>query len=170
MASLALAVGIASLAGVSSAQTSGEHVWSSVAFTLYGDRTPMNEPTPPSLTPLGAQQLHAQGSMFRARYLNSSLTDSENAVTIHVGIEGIEKNAIDNSQLYLLAAYNSYTSAGAQAFMQGLYPPIAQAFPNGTGGIQAAELADGSVVNYPLGGYQYPNINVASTVDSDSVW
>ncbi len=171
MPPLALAIGLAGLVASSSAQAnSNEIVWSSVSFVLYGDRTPL-QGTTPSLTPLGADQLVSQGSLFRSRYLdNKNYTHGEGLLTDHAFIHGIEVNAIDNSQLTIYSSTESYISASAFAFMQGLYPPSTQSFTSGTGGLEAATLANGSLLDYPLAGYQYPNILAASSGDPESIW
>ncbi|KAK3946249.1 histidine phosphatase superfamily [Diplogelasinospora grovesii] len=171
MAALSVALSLAALVGAGSAQSTSEHIWSSVAWIYYGERTPLYGPNPATLTSIGAQQMYRQGQMFRTRYLeNSNLTEGENAVTTHAPIVGIEPNAIDNTQLNIMTSTDEYTGASALAFMQGLYPPLTQAFANNTGGMDAAMLANGSIVNYPLGGYQYPQIRTTSVLDPESVW
>jgi len=163
---LLAATALALLARTSSAQT--EHVWSSVAWILHGERTPIWGSLPQlTLTPLGAQQMFAQGSLLRARYLSR---DPNEKNTEYTPIVGIEANAIDNSQLTILAPTDPYMVTSAQAFTQGLYPPILQAFSNNSGGMEAALNPNGSIVNYPLGGYQYPNIKTVSGLDYESVW
>ncbi|KAK3343938.1 histidine phosphatase superfamily [Lasiosphaeria hispida] len=165
---------LALLAGASSssAQSSSEHIWASVGWVLHGERTPLFGATPPSLTPVGAQQMFAQGELLRSRYLSRS-TDSDNdddGVNRHAPIVGIEANAIDNTQLNIITNTDQYMVTSAIAFTQGLYPPINQAFSENSGGMAAAQLANGSVVNYPMGGYQYPSIRTASILDFESVW
>ncbi|KAK3683684.1 histidine phosphatase superfamily [Podospora appendiculata] len=167
MAALSMLVVLAVLATHTSAQSSSEQVWSSTSWVLYGERTPLaGDGNPPALTPIGADQLYSQGSMFRARYLEKSL-DSD---ITYSPIVGIQRYAIDNTQLDIRSNTDSYTFDSALAFMQGLYPPITQAFSNSSGGMEAATLANGSIVNYPLGGYQYPNIRSTSSLDPDSIW
>lgn len=159
------------LATASSAQStnsSNEHVWSSVTWVLHGERTPLWGPTVyPALTPLGAQQMFAQGALLRDRYLRED-TDEKDAT--FAPIVGIEKNAIDNTQLSVLTNTDSYMVTSAQAFLQGLYPPIMQAFAQNSGGLGAARFANGSIVNYPLQGYQYPALRTASILDFESIW
>ncbi|KAK0626930.1 histidine phosphatase superfamily [Immersiella caudata] len=163
---------LALLAASSSAQTtnapSNEHVWSSVAWVLHGERTPLWGPTvSPALTPLGAQQMFAQGSLLRDRYLRE---DPEEKDATFAPIEGIERNAIDNTQLSILTNADQHMVTSVQAFLQGLYPPILQAFSENSGGIEAARFANGSIVNYPLQGYQYPAFRTASVLDFESIW
>ncbi|XXG96358.1 hypothetical protein Hte_002640 [Hypoxylon texense] len=161
-----------SLAGVAAAQSVNETVWSSFSYVLYGERTPSEGGViRPSLTPLGAQQLYSQGSLFRARYLsNSSLSDEDNSITTNSPIAGIEQQALDSSQVTVFSTTDSYVVGGALAFLQGLYPPVTDAFAYNNGGANASTLANGSSVDYPLGGYQYPNIQTISSTDPDSVW
>ncbi|KAK4226993.1 histidine phosphatase superfamily, partial [Podospora fimiseda] len=144
-----------------------EKVWSSVSWVFYGDRTPLvSYDNPATLTPLGAQQLYTQGAALRDRYLRINPEDENNAPLI-----GISRNAIDNSQLNIISTTDSYVVGSATSFLQGLYPPVTQAFPNSTGGLLAASLSNGSILNFPLDGYQYPNIRTLSRVnDPDSIW
>jgi len=157
-----------SAAQSTSANASIEHVWSSVAWVLHGERTPLWGPALyPALTPLGAQQMFAQGSLLRDRYLRE---DPEEKDATFAPIIGIERNAIDNTQLTILTNTDPYMVTSAQAFVQGLYPPILQAFSENSGGIAAARFANGSIVNYPLQGYQYPAFRTVSPLDFESIW
>lgn len=168
MSTFALVI-LAALLPSSSAQVPVGHVWSAVAYLSHGERTPSQLSTSRSLTPFGALQMFAQGSIFRSRYIDKDSSGADQNIT-QVLIEGIEANAMDASQLSILTTDDHYTSASAFAFMQALYPPTTEAFAEGAGGIGAAELANGSIVDYPLNGYQYPDINVLSAQDPDSVW
>ncbi|KAH8899727.1 phosphoglycerate mutase-like protein [Thozetella sp. PMI_491] len=167
-----LAIGLASLVAPGSAQsTRNEVVWSSVAFILYGERTPLDGPNTPSLTPYGAQQMYNQGAAFRSRYLDKRTSTNDSGAPIgQAYIDRLEVNAIDNEQLTIYSSTDTYTSASAMAFMQGLYPPSTSSFTSGTGGVDAARLANGTVIDFPLNGYQYPNIRVTSVQDPDSIW
>ncbi|KAK4175896.1 histidine phosphatase superfamily [Triangularia setosa] len=145
---------------------STERVWSSVAWILYGDRTPLLSDNP-TLTPLGAQQLKAQGSALRDRYLWKSIADDDdnidnNGLDDIAPIHDMERYAINNRQLKVISTTDAYNVASAMAFFQGLYPPITQAMSNSTGGMMAATLANGTVVDYPMDGYQYPQIQTVS--------
>lgn len=153
------------------AQSTNETVWSSFAYVFYGERTPLQGELSPSLTPLGAQQLYSQGALFRARYLsNSSLSDEDNTITTNAPIDGIERLALDNSQLTIYSTADDYVVGGALAFMQGLYPPAARTFAYNNGGENASLLANGTMIDYPLNGYQYPNIQSIPSTDLNSVW
>ncbi|KAI0384679.1 phosphoglycerate mutase-like protein [Hypomontagnella monticulosa] len=173
MASLSLRALAAALFLVNEAvaQSANETVWASFAYVLYGERTPLQGQLVPSLTPLGAQQLYSQGSLFRARYLSSSnLSDEDNAITTNSPINGIERQALDNSQIAIYSSTDGFVVGGALAFLQGLYPPVTQEFAFNNGGNNASILANGTMVNYPLGGYQYPNILTVPPTDPNSVW
>ncbi len=160
-----------SLAGGALAQSTNETVWSSFAYILYGERTPLRGQLEPSLTPLGAQQLYSQGSLFRSRYLsNSSLSDEDNAITTNSPIAGIERLSLDNSQLSLYSTADDYVVGGALAFMQGLYPPVTVTFAYDNGGVNASRLANGTMIDYPLNGYQYPTISTVTLTDVNAVW
>jgi hypothetical protein len=130
---------------------------------MHGDHTPLALGSP-NLTPVGANQMYDQGAAFRNRYLRPSRHDE------YVGIVGISFKTIDNSQLHIEASTESYSSASAIAFMQGLYPP----FPHTTCDRDVPEhnyCANGSMLNYPMCGYQYPNIRaIAPDRDPDSIW
>ncbi|KAI9645132.1 hypothetical protein NHQ30_005866 [Ciborinia camelliae] len=136
--------------------------WSSVVYTYYGEITPtLVNATTPVLTPLGANQLYNSGSLLRDRYLNSTATQ----LTLGLPINGLSGQHIINNQLQVWSTGDEYVVGSAQAFMQGLYPPVP-----GVGHGMDSILANGSVINYPLGGYQYPNINSLSEMDYNYIW
>ena len=145
---------------LSQAQSS-ETIWSSVVITLYGDRVPLISPDLSILTPLGAQQLYSAGSNFRDRYI----APSSSAVATNKTIHGISTDKIDNTQLFVESTLDPFNSASAQAFMQGLYPPTNSTITN-----LKNQLASGLQVQYPLGGYQYPEIYTTPPWDPNSVW
>ncbi|KAI1636226.1 histidine phosphatase superfamily [Biscogniauxia mediterranea] len=145
-------------------QSTTETVWASFAYVLYGERTPVLGESPVTLTPLGAQQLYSQGALFRARYLsNTTLSDEDNKITTNSPIVDLEGNAIDNSQLSIYSTTDDVVTGSAVAFLQGLYPPV-------TGSSDASTLANGTTIEYPLNGYQYPNVQTLSGLDPNSIW
>lgn len=156
-----------------SVQAVDETVWSAFAYVLNGERTPLHGPGTAQgrLTSLGAQQMLSQGSLLRTRWLTNGTSAGKdtNATTI-APIANIEKRAIDNDQLSIYSSRDDHVTAGALAFMQGLYPPQTQTFAVNNGGINASVLANGSLVDFPLDGYMYPNIQTLSLSDSESVW
>ncbi|KAK7921504.1 phosphoglycerate mutase-like protein [Apiospora marii] len=143
-------------------------VWSSFAYILHGERTPLStDSLSATLTTYGAQQMFAQGQMFRDRYLLSTGNDDGNA-TDSFPIVGLSRRALDNSQLDIMTNTDTFNVASAMAFMQGLYPPAPGAFVENDGGRNASTLANGSLVDFPLDGYQYPNIQAVSSLDERS--
>lgn len=86
--------------------------------TRHGDRTSKEAP-PTSLTPLGIQEAYDTGVYFRDRYVDDNDDDTE--------IAGISVNAVKLGQIAPSApAGDNVLQNSAQAFLQGLYPPIAQ--------------------------------------------
>lgn len=171
MSTFALVIGLVVLLSGSAAQVAVEEVWSVVSYLYHGEHTPLNGSNSASLTPLGAQQMYSQGKKFRSRYLSDSTADAEQSdTTTSALIEGIESMAIDNTQLSIVSTSDPYISTGALAFLQALYPPLTQAFANNSGGLDAALLANGSLINYPMDGYQYPNLEIPSVLDPNSIW
>ncbi|KAK4100956.1 phosphoglycerate mutase-like protein [Parathielavia hyrcaniae] len=116
------------------------------------------------LTALGAHQLYEQGAAFRNRYVRPSRHED------FVGLVGIDPKTIDNSQLYVESSTDECSADSALAFMQGLYPP----WPYTTcdlGIPDHIKTGNGSILNYPLCGYQYPNIRTISPEnDQDAIW
>ncbi|KAA8566054.1 hypothetical protein EYC84_008659 [Monilinia fructicola] len=98
---------------------------------------------------------------MRDRYLNSTATQ----LTLGFPINGLSDPYIINNQLQVWSAGDEYVLASAQAFMQGLYPPVP-----GVGQGMSNILTNGSLINFPLGGYQYPNINSMSEMDYNYIW
>ncbi|MCJ1321599.1 hypothetical protein MMC15_006944 [Xylographa vitiligo] len=144
-----------------------ETIWSSVVITRNGDSIPLiaNEPT--VLTPLGAQQLFSAGALFRNRYI----APTDVATYAEYIIDEISTYQLDNSQTFTLSLLDEYVAASAQAFIQGLYPPLINSFPSGDPIItDVSLLANGSNIAFPLGGYQYPNVYATSLLDPYSIW
>ncbi|KAH6622933.1 histidine phosphatase superfamily [Chaetomium tenue] len=75
-----------------------------------------------------------------------------------------------NEHVHVESSTDRRSSASAIAFIQGLYPP----FPHVSCDSDVPShnwMSDGTVLNYPLGGYQYPNIRtIAPDRDPDSIW
>lgn len=140
-----------------------QKTWGSIAFTISGETTPvLLSSTAPHLTPLGANQLHDAGSLLRSRFLEIGNTSLLATVSV---IEGISPTRIDNTQINVLATDEEWVSVGAQAFMQGLYPPLDQIYVDGEN-----VLVNGTLEEWPLNGYQYPNIQTFSDADYQRIW
>ncbi|KAI1506427.1 histidine phosphatase superfamily [Biscogniauxia marginata] len=151
-------------------QSGTETVWASFAYVLHGERTPPLGETSVILTPSGAQQLYSQGSLFRARYLSNTLSDEEHRITTNSPIVGLEQDTLDNSQLSIYSSTDDVVTASTLAFMQGLYPPVSGTSASSNASSDASTLANGTTVEYPLDGYQYPNIQTLSGLDPNSIW
>ncbi|KAI4216004.1 MAG: hypothetical protein LQ351_001500 [Letrouitia transgressa] len=111
------------------------------------------------LTPLGAQQTFSSGSRFRDRYIHSTSNST---------IDGLSQDVLDDAQTYILSFTSQYAVASALAFMQGLYPPANLSSSPEVN--RMSILTNGSILDYPLGGYQYPHIFTASPVDPNSIF
>lgn len=150
------------LATALSQSVGNDTIWASVVYSYHGDRTPLVLPVQNVLTPLGAQQLFSSGSFFRQRYLAAPAGAQE----ANHSINGILHNSYDSSQTYIISTLQDYVVASAQAFCQGLYPPL-----NQSSGIDpASKLANGSIIPSPLGGYQYAQIYTTSRLDPNLIF
>ncbi|CAM1510460.1 Fc.00g007950.m01.CDS01 [Cosmosporella sp. VM-42] len=156
-----------------SAQTedNGETVWAAVAYINNGETTPLAGDLNTVLTPEGAQQMMRQGTAFRARYLRNGVNSTEYKNVEKAYFENLNINVIDNSDLDIISQTFEWVNGGAMAFMQGLYPPESDSWDSNTGGSDIAhDYAEGdNVTNYPLNGYQYPNIQTYGSLDPQSV-
>ena len=146
-----------------------QQVLSSFIYTHYGDRTPFVLPSDPTLTPLGAQQLYNAGSNFRARYLTPTAAPGTDGYT---AIRNISPYQIEQEEITVLATNEHYVSASAQAFLQGLYPPLTSlsTINNSTDIPGQSILANGTEVIAPLNGYQYSNLQAVSANDLNAIW
>jgi hypothetical protein len=165
---------LSALVGSAAAQIPSNNmtVWSSVAFIMQGERTPVRGTLTSILTPAGAQQMYEQGKAFRARYLSGkiAINTTEDKITTKSLINGIDRNAIDNSDMTILAGSDEPTTTGAIAFMQGLFPPLTRAFNDNVGGLNVSlSTLTGTFTEYPLNGYQYPRIQTLSALEENSI-
>ncbi|KAL0941167.1 histidine acid phosphatase [Colletotrichum truncatum] len=153
--------------------TGAPSVWASVAMIMHGERTPLRSNLAGALTPYGAQQLYAQGSAFRTRYLAGTTftNETEDKITYRAPIRDISRNVIEHPQLHILSVPDAHISSSAAAFMQGLYPPIPQAFSDDAGGknISYSTISE-NFTQYPLDGYQYPVIQTVGLLDERSIY
>ncbi|KAH7320888.1 histidine phosphatase superfamily [Stachybotrys elegans] len=161
------------LLGSAMAQSSDNvRVWAAVAYINQGERTPTIGDLDTILTPEGAQQMSRQGEAFRNRYLftngasgNSSTTDE------HAPIIGLSSGSIVNDQLAVVSQARSWVVGSATAFLQSLYPPTESEYNVLAGGSDLANnfaLNSSARLDYPLNGYQYPNILTLSSRDKFS--
>ncbi|KAL4761843.1 uncharacterized protein BDW70DRAFT_167815 [Aspergillus foveolatus] len=139
-------------------------VWAVYAYTINGETIPRVFPRSRALTPYGAYQLHEAGSAFRRRYVSVKA----GADGPDTRIENLSPYLVDNDDIKITSTPDVAVLASAQAFMQGVYPPLNESF-NTTFFDNQLELADGSLISPPLGGYQYPSIVTVGVEDPQSL-
>ena len=66
--------------------------------------------------------------------------------------------------MVIMSTNDEFVTASAMAFMQGLYPP------RGVVVDDESMLGNGTLEQFPLGGYQYPNIESLSDLDFNYIW
>ncbi|RGP72041.1 histidine acid [Fusarium sporotrichioides] len=146
-------------------------VWAAVAFINHGEITPPETQLRTVLTPEGAQQLWRQGTAFRARYIPDGVNNSdyENIQTAY--LQDLNPDVIDNQALEIISQADEWVSGSALAFMQGFYPPAPNAFDDSTGGEDIAVdlVSSDNKTEYPLDGYQYPNVRIPSLYDPEYI-
>lgn len=87
-------------------------------ISRHGDRTSKLSP-PTVLTPLGIEEAYENGVYFRDRYIDSTDDSTE--------IEGISTDTVKLAQISPTApGKDNVLQISAQAFLQGLYPPVPQ--------------------------------------------
>ena len=122
--------------------------------TRHGDRTSKEAP-PTSLTPLGIQETYDTGAYFRDRYVDDDDGDTE--------IAGISAKAVELGQIAPTAPQgDNVLQNSAQAFLQGLYPPIQQ----------VEYLRDGKKVQTPINLQLIPvqATNQAGPILENTIW
>ncbi|PSN72749.1 phosphoglycerate mutase-like protein, partial [Corynespora cassiicola Philippines] len=170
MRALSLAVLAAAMAGLVGAADDNEavNIHGVVAFIRTGERTPIMSQDPSILTALGAQQMYDLGQNFRTRYIQ------EQNSTRGLGVQqlrGMSTDMLRNEQIAIRSLDEPYLVASAQSFMQGLYPPYTITSSGGGAlGDESGILANGSAIDFPLGGYQYPDIRALSSLDPQSIY
>ena len=142
---------------LAAAAAADESVLGIYVFHRHGDRTTKSWP-PTALTALGADQVYASGTYFRDRYVSANATSRIAALSADLAVL---------SQVSITAPADNVLQNSANVFTQGLYPPA------GTAAQQT--LANGTVTEAPLGGYQYIPVNIVSSAASaagseDSGW
>lgn len=146
------------------AQNLTEKVWAVFAYSIHGESTPSTFSRSSALTAYGAEGLYAAGSAFRDRYV---IMHSERG-SRNRGVENLSRYVLRSDEVSVLSPADPTVIASAQAFMQGLYPPLDTS--HGAPYVEASsQLADGSSVKSPLHGYQYPPIVTLSSSDPRSV-
>lgn len=144
------------------AQEYTETIWGVFAYTTYGDSIPnvMSEVETKELSGYGASQLEAAGSAFRDRYVKTGGSANVTGSTV----KDLHPFYLDSKDVNILTTTDQYVIASAQAFMQGLYPPLNQS------DVQDSDSTpNGTFYSYPLGGYQYPKILTLGSGDPQSI-
>lgn len=130
--------------------TTAETILGAYIFHRHGDRTSKSWP-PTSLTALGTNEVDTSAAWFRNRYIASNASSP---------ILHMTPDLVTLSQLSITAPVDNVLQASANVFTQGLYPPAGSAADQ--------VLADGTVTQAPLGGYQYIPVNIVTSASSTS--
>ncbi|RDW66023.1 hypothetical protein BP6252_09658 [Coleophoma cylindrospora] len=134
--------------------------WAVVSYSFHGEKEPALASSSYALTPVGGHQAFSAGAAIRDRYIVGNNSDGTETYPIN----GLSAQAIENSQLYMLATQDEYVANSATAFLQGVYPPV------GNSGQGSMVLANNSLESYPLGGYQYASIATVGSMDYNYMW
>ena len=137
------------------AQTQNSHVHAVYIFSRHGDRTAKSTP-PANLTALGYQEAYTSGTYFRTRYIASDAATP---------LSGINSDLVKLSQISISAPLDNVLFTSAQAFSQGLYPPVGEQ-------VGTERLRNGTEIQPPLSGYQLIPVQTvtAGTGSEDSAW
>jgi hypothetical protein len=163
MSPILLTALLALSAAVAAQESNVQITWAAVVFAHYGEKIPDATSGPYDLTPYGAKQMYNAGQIVQGRYL-WPLSNATKDITSYERINGLSSTEIDNSQLYILSTDDEFVSASALAFMQALYPPVYLSLE------PDAIMSDSTLDQYPLGGYQYPNVQSVSSLDFNYLW
>lgn len=142
----------------------------SLIFGRHNDR-----PAKPAsyLTPIGAESQYQIGQFYRERYfgLDSSNVKTSSATNDNTTvIAGLNKDGLFvNGQIYCEAESSNVILFSHYAFLQGLYPPQDVA-GTAVGNFTLAEIANGTVVENPLHGYQYIKSNIQENATNGYIW
>ncbi|CAK7267801.1 hypothetical protein SEPCBS119000_002736 [Sporothrix epigloea] len=149
-AGLATSTLLLALAAAPPAVVAEESILGIYVFHRHGDRTTKSYP-PTVLTALGAEQAYASGEYFRQRYVADNAT---------YRVANVASDIVKLSQLSITTPVDNVLQGTANFFTQSLYPPA--------GAAAKQTLANGTVMETPLDGYQYIPVNVVSTAASSS--
>ncbi|ETS86770.1 hypothetical protein PFICI_00598 [Pestalotiopsis fici W106-1] len=119
-------------------------------FSRHGDRTP-KALAPANLTSLGQEQVYQSGNYYRNRYVAADASSPIFRLSDDIAVA---------SQMTITSQVDTVLQSSAQAFMQGVYPPV--------GDLSVESLANGSTVEGTLSGYQYIPINAVASASSSS--
>jgi hypothetical protein len=107
-------------------------------------------------------RLTIKGSFFRSRYITQTANIGYNPVA------GLPADAYEDIPMAIQTEESTYSQISALAFMGGFYPAVKT---NGSSTLdQSSILANGNVLDFPDGGYQYPIVYSPGAFDPESVW
>src|SRR6186713_1372765 len=129
--------------------TPDETIWGVITINTFGERVPLLSPDYSVITPTGANQMNDAGRGFRNRYITPTNVSIDGNRTIL----NISQYEIDNRQILNYGLNTIFVDQSAQAFLQGLYPPLNVSTPNNSGYSSLGRLASNRMVMGPLGGY-----------------
>lgn len=150
---LALQV-LAVLSAIPAALAHHEQTLSIFVFHRHGDRTAKAH-SPTRLTELGQHQVLTAGDYFRDKYITSDYP-----------IHAVSQRVVVQNQINVEAPVDTVLQTSAQAFLQGLYPPVDDS-------VGTQELANGTKVFSPLNlipvNQVSSAIKIESSVDPENV-
>lgn len=161
---IAIAVALALYGPVPVLAQNTEKVWALFVYTTHGDSIPNGLPHAGALTPHGADRLYAAGSAFRDRYVSFYSKD----LPSNLRVQNLSPYVLRADEISVQSSADEPASSSAQAFMQGLYPPLDTSYGAPYDDL-SSKLSNGSYTSYPLHGYQYPPINSFSLFDPQSI-
>jgi len=144
-----------------------------IGSLIYGRHN--DRPAKPAeyLTPIGAESQYKIGQFYRERYfgLDSSNKkvhdDDRDNSTVISALDG--NGLFVNGQIYAEAVSSNVILFSHYAFLQGLYPPQ-DVDGTSVGNLTLAEIANGSVIENPLNGYQYIKSNIQENATDGYIW
>ncbi|KAF7526358.1 hypothetical protein G7054_g10792 [Neopestalotiopsis clavispora] len=146
---MAKQLALLSLAAIPAA-VNAETILGVYIFSRHGDRTP-KALAPANLTSLGQEQVYQSGTYYRNRYVAADASSPIYKLSDDIAVA---------SQMTITSQVDTVLQSSAQAFMQGVYPPV--------GDLSVESLANGSSVEGTLSGYQYIPINAVASASSSS--
>lgn len=149
-------IAVLALSAAQLAVANDYEILGSVIFGRHNDR---EEKPATVLTPIGAQNQFLTGQFYRERYFGiDSAGDRDSSSDTR--IKGLnDEGMFVNGQFYGEAPASNVILYSHYAFLQGLFPPTVIQDTNMVDDMMA-ELANGSVLNNPLNGYQYVKSNI----------
>jgi hypothetical protein len=136
------------------AQVAAAEDYQIVGSFIFGRHNDRESKPATVLTSIGAHNQFLVGQFYRERYfgIDSEGTRNDSSATL---IQGLNEDGVYvNGQIYAEAPYSNVMLFSHYSFLQGLYPPIDIANTTLIDSFMS-ELANGTVIENPLNGYQY---------------